>query len=116
MGTRLRLGSAPPPMAYAVIRSGGKQFRVSEGDLVRVPSLPGNPGDPVWFDQVLLLQSGTVKVGSPLVSGAQVQGEIVQHGLGEKLIVFKFRRRKRSRRKAGHRQKFTAVRIMGVKG
>lgn len=103
-------------MAYAVIRTGGKQFRVSEGDLVRVPSLPGSPGDPVLFDQVLLLQADALKLGSPAVAGATVSGEIVKHGLGEKLVVFKFRRRKRSRRKAGHRQKFTAVRILGVKG
>lgn len=103
-------------MAYAVIRSGGKQFRVSEGDVVRVPSLPGNPGDSIKFDDVLLLQAEALKIGKPAVDGAAVEGEIVQHGLGEKLIVFKFRRRKRSRRKAGHRQKFTAVRITGVKG
>jgi large subunit ribosomal protein L21 len=103
-------------MAYAVIRSGGKQFRVSEGDVVRVPSLAGNPGDAVKFDDILLLQGDALKVGKDAIAGAAVEGEIVQHGLGEKLIVFKFRRRKRSRRKAGHRQKFTAVRITGVKG
>jgi len=103
-------------MAYAVIRTGGKQYRVSEGEVVRVPSLPGNPGDSVKFDDVLLLQGDALKVGKSALSGAAVEGEIVQHGLGPKLIVFKFRRRKRSRRKAGHRQKFTAVRITGLKG
>lgn len=102
-------------MAYAVIRSGGKQFRVAEGDVVQVPSLTGNPGDPVKFDDVLLLQGESLKVGKDL-SGISVDGQIVSHGLGEKIIVFKFRKRKRSRKKQGHRQRFTAVRITGVKG
>lgn len=102
-------------MAYAVIRTGGKQYRVSEGDVVRVASLAGNPGDTVKFDDVLLVQGDSLKIGTPVVSGASVEGQIVEHGLGEKLVVFKFRRRKRSRRKAGHRQRFTAVRITGVK-
>ena len=102
-------------MAYAVIRSGGKQFRVAEGDVVRVPSLTGNPGDPVKFEDVLLLQGEALKVGKDL-TGVAVDGQIVSHGLGEKIIVFKFRKRKRSRKKQGHRQRFTAVRITGVKG
>jgi large subunit ribosomal protein L21 len=102
-------------MAYAVIRTGGKQYRVTEGDVVRVASLAGNPGDKVKFD-VLLLSGESVQIGKPSVSGAEVEGEIVQHGRGEKLVVFKFRKRKRSRKKAGHRQDFTAVRITGVKG
>ena len=108
---------APTPMAYAVIRSGGKQYRVAEGDVVRLPSLTGAPGDKVSFGEVLALGgSDSPKLGTPFVKDAAVDGEIVSHGLGEKLIVFKFRKRKRSRRKAGHRQGFTAVRITGVKG
>jgi len=103
-------------MAYAVIRTGGKQFRVAEGDVVRVATLAGNPGEKVNFGDVLLLGGESVKIGTPLVAGAAVEGEIVEHGRGPKLIVFKFRKRKRSRRKAGHRQNFTAVRITGVKG
>jgi large subunit ribosomal protein L21 len=103
-------------MAYAVIRSGGKQFRVSEGDVVRLPTLAGNPGDAVKFEDVLLVQGDSLKVGKEALSGVAVEGQIVDHGLGPKLIVFKFRKRKRSRRKAGHRQGFTAVRITGVKG
>jgi large subunit ribosomal protein L21 len=103
-------------MAYAVIRSGGKQFRVAEGDVVRVPSLEGAPGDQVNFADVLVLGGEPAKLGTPLVNGAAVAGEIVEQGLGEKLVVFKFRKRKRSRRRAGHRQGFTAVRITGVKG
>jgi large subunit ribosomal protein L21 len=103
-------------MSYAVIRTGGKQYRVAEGDVVQVATLAGNPGEKVTFSDVLLLGGESVKVGKPLVSGAAVEGEIVQHGRGPKLIVFKFRKRKRSRKKAGHRQAFTAVRITGVKG
>ncbi|HET9955783.1 MAG TPA: 50S ribosomal protein L21 [Polyangiaceae bacterium] len=102
-------------MAYAVIRTGGKQYRVAEGEVVRVATLAGNPGEKVQFNDVLLLSGDTVQVGKPALSGASVEAEIVEHGRGEKLVVFKFRKRKRSRRKAGHRQDFTAVRITGVK-
>ena len=103
-------------MSYAVIRTGGKQYRVTEGDVVRVATLAGNPGEKINFGDVLLIGGESVKVGKPTVAGAAVEGEIVEHGRDEKLIVFKFRKRKRSRRKAGHRQNFTAVRITGVKG
>jgi large subunit ribosomal protein L21 len=103
-------------MAYAVIRTGGKQYRVAQGDTVRVELLTGNPGDKVKFDDVLMIGGDTPKFGSPLVTGASVEGEIVGTALGEKLVVFKFRRRKRSRRKAGHRQHYTAVKITSVKG
>ena len=103
-------------MSYAVIRTGGKQYRVAAGDVVQVATLAGNPGEKVTFGDVLLLGGESVKVGKPLVAGAAVEGEIVEHGRGPKLIVFKFRKRKRSRKKAGHRQAFTAVRITGVKG
>jgi large subunit ribosomal protein L21 len=103
-------------MAYAVIRTGGKQYRVAEGDTVQVELLAGNPGDKVKFDDVLMIGGDAPKFGAPLVAGAAVEGEIVQQGRGPKLVVFKFRKRKRSRRKAGHRQSFTAVKITGVKG
>jgi large subunit ribosomal protein L21 len=103
-------------MAYAVIRTGGKQYRVAAGDVVKVATLAGNPGEKVKFDDVLLVGGETVKLGKPSVAGAAVEGEIVEHGRGPKLIVFKFRKRKRSRRKAGHRQAYTAVRIVEVKG
>jgi len=103
-------------MSYAVIRTGGKQYRVAEGDVVQVATLAGNPGEKVTFSDVLLVGGESVKIGAPTVAGAAVEGEIVQHGRGPKLIVFKFRKRKRSRKKAGHRQAFTAVRITGVKG
>jgi large subunit ribosomal protein L21 len=102
-------------MAQAIIRTGGKQYSVSEGDLVRVEKLEGNPGDSVTFDEVLMVGGDTPKFGKPTVSGAKVEGEIVDQGRGKKLIVFKFRRRKRSHTKAGHRQAFTQVKITGVK-
>ena len=103
-------------MAHAVIKTGGKQYRVAEGETIQVEKLVGNPGDKVEFGEVLLLAGDTPKIGKPFVSGAKVEGEIVRQGRGEKLIVFKFRRRKRYRRKAGHRQSFTAVRITSLKG
>lgn len=106
----------PIPMSYAVIRSGGKQYRVSEGDTVKLEVLSGNPGEKVTFQDVLMIGGDAPKFGKPVVAGASVEGEIVEHGRGEKLTVFKFRRRKRSRKKAGHRQNYTAVRITGVKG
>jgi large subunit ribosomal protein L21 len=103
-------------MADAVIRTGGKQYRVAEGDLLRVEKLEGVAGDKVSFDEVLFLGGDSPKFGSPLVAGAKVSGEIVSQGRGEKIIIFKFKRRKKYRRKAGHRQSFTAVKITEVKG
>ena len=103
-------------MATAVIRSGNRQYRVAEGDLIKVEKLAGNPGDSVEFGQVLLIGGDTPKFGKPTVSGAKVTGEIVRQGRGEKLIVFKFKRRKKYRRKNGHRQDFTEVKITDVKG
>jgi large subunit ribosomal protein L21 len=103
-------------MAHAVIRTGGKQYRVSEGDVVRVEKLEGAAGDKVTFDEVLFLGGDAPKFGSPLIDGARVSGEIVAQGRGEKLVIFKFRSRKKYRRKNGHRQSFSAVKITEVKG
>ena len=103
-------------MAHAVIKTGGKQYRVAEGETIQVEKLAGSPGDKVAFGDVLMFVGDAPKFGNPLVEGAKVEGEIVAQGRGEKLVVFKFRRRKRYRRKAGHRQSFTAVRITSVKG
>jgi large subunit ribosomal protein L21 len=103
-------------MAYAVIRSGGKQYQVSEGATVRVDRLAGEPGSKVSFEEVLLIGGSEPKFGTPLVKGAAVEGEIIGETLGEKLVVFKFRKRKRSRKKAGHRQSYTSVKITKVKG
>jgi large subunit ribosomal protein L21 len=101
---------------YAVFKTGGKQYRVAQGDQVRVEKLPGNVGDAVTFDQVLLLGGEAIKLGKPLVGGAKVEAKIVSQGLGKKLIVFKFRRRKNYRRKNGHRQPFTALEIVNIVG
>ena len=101
---------------YAVIRTGGKQYRVSEGQTLRVEKLPGSAGDKVTFGEVLLVGGDTPKIGQPLVKGASVAAEIVAQNRGKKIVVFKFRRRKNYRRKAGHRQPFTALEITNVVG
>lgn len=103
-------------MATAVIRTGGRQYLVSEGETVRVEKLAGDPGSKIEFAEVLLIGGDSPKLGKPLVSGAKVSGEIVAQGRGEKLVIFKFRRRKKYRRKNGHRQAFTAVRITSIQG
>jgi large subunit ribosomal protein L21 len=100
---------------YAVIKTGGKQYRVTEGQKLRVERLPGNPGDAVSFDQVLLLGGDSPKIGQPLVSGASVTAEIVGQDRARKIIVFKLRRRKNYRRKQGHRQPYTELKITGIK-
>jgi large subunit ribosomal protein L21 len=99
---------------FAVIQTGGKQYRVAEGDRLRVEKLQGDVGASVTFDKVLLVGGDQVKVGTPLVSGAKVSAEIVAQGRDKKIIVFKFRRRKNYRRKAGHRQPYTELKITGV--
>lgn len=97
---------------YAVVATGGKQYRVEAGEILRVEKLDGDIGAEVAFDQVLMLGDGeNVRVGRPVVEGASVKGRIVEQGKSKKIIVFKFKRRKRYRRKQGHRQLFTAVRI-----
>ncbi len=102
---------------YAVIKTGGKQYRVAQGDKLRVEKLPGNVGDTITLGEVLLVGEGDgVKVGSPTVGGAKVQAKIVAQDRGEKITIFKFRRRKNYRRKTGHRQPFTALEITSVAG
>lgn len=103
-------------MSYAVIRTGGKQYRVAEGETVRVDRLAGKAGEKVKFDDVLVIGGAEPKIGKGKIAGASVEGEIVGEVKGDKLVVFKFRRRKRSRKKAGHRQAYTAVKILSVKG
>jgi large subunit ribosomal protein L21 len=98
---------------YAVIKTGGKQYRVNPGDEVRVEKLNGKAGDTVTFDQVLLTSDGeTIKVGKPIVEGARVTGQITQNGKGKKIIVFKYKRRKGFRKKNGHRQDYSLVKIL----
>lgn len=100
---------------YAIFRTGGKQFRAEAGATLRIPSVSAEPGETITFGEVLLGGSeGDLKVGAPLVDGAAVTAEVVQHGKGEKIVVFKHKRRKNYRRKLGHRQKFTEVRISEI--
>ena len=100
---------------YAIIRTGGKQFRAEPGKTIRIPSVDVEPGESLTFDEVLLGADGdTVKVGAPVVSGAAVTAEVLRHGRGEKIIIFKHKRRKNYRRKQGHRQGFTEVRVSDI--
>ena len=101
---------------YAVISSGGKQYKVQEGEILRVEKLSGDVGAPVSFDNVLMLADGeNVNVGTPVLSDVSVQGHIVEQGKSKKILVFKYKRRKRYRRKQGHRQPFTAIKIDSIK-
>jgi large subunit ribosomal protein L21 len=102
-------------MPYAIIKTGGKQFRVEAGRTYKIPSLVGDAGGQIEFNEVLLGNDGSnIKTGVPSHSGAKVTGEIVRHGRGEKIIVFKQKRRKNYARKRGHRQGFTEVRINDI--
>ncbi len=100
---------------YAIIQTGGKQYRISPGDVLRVERLPGERGDEVILDQVLLVTDGdAVQVGQPLVPNATVRTQIVRQGKGKKVLIFKKKRRKNYRRKQGHRQLFTALQISEI--
>jgi len=102
---------------FAVIKTGGKQYRVAANDVITVATLAGEPGAAVTFDQVLMVTNdGSTQVGAPLVEGVTVAGEVVEHTRGEKVIAFKKRRRQNSRRKRGHRQDYTVVRITEILG
>ena len=102
-------------MSYAVIRTGGKQYRVTPGELLRVESLDGEKGSDITFSEVLLTSSdGTVQIGTPLVSGVTVSARVVEHGKEKKILVFKKKRRKNYSRQRGHRQHFTAVQIQSI--
>ena len=101
---------------YAIIRAGGKQFRAEKGKTLRLPLMDTEAGAKVTFDEVLLSSDGqTITAGTPLVKGAKVTGEVVGDGKEAKIYVFKFKRRKNYRRKTGHRQGYTEVRITDVK-
>ena len=102
---------------YAVIGTGGKQYKVAEGQTIRVEKLAGELGAEIFFDKVFLFCDGEkVTVGQPRVAEVAVRGHVVEQGRAKKIIVFKYKRRKRFRRKAGHRQAYTAVRIDGIEG
>ena len=99
----------------AVIKTGGKQYRVSQGDKLNVESLVGEPGDELESDQVLMIHDGdAVQVGTPLVAGAKVTMKVIEHGRGDKIKIVKFKRRKHYRRQMGHRQNYTRVEITGI--
>jgi large subunit ribosomal protein L21 len=99
---------------YAVIRTGGKQYRVAPEDVLEVERISGDAGDTVEFGDVLMVGGDNVEVGAPLVSGASVAAELVEHFRGEKVIIFKKRRRQNYRRKQGHRQELSRVRITEI--
>jgi large subunit ribosomal protein L21 len=100
---------------YAVVKTGGKEYRVSTGDLIRVEKLEGNIGDQVSLKDVLMVsQEGEVQVGTPLLPNAVVTGEIVQHTRGKKVLLFKMKRRKNYRRLRGHRQTYTYIQVKDI--
>jgi len=104
-------------MKYAVVRTGGKQYRVSEGDVVKVEKLAGAVGESVSFADVLFIGgNGEVKIGTPTLSDAQVTGEILAQGKAKKVLVFKKKRRKGYSRQHGHRQQQTTLKITGIQG
>lgn len=100
---------------YAVVSTGGKQYRVQKGETLRVEKIPGEVGSKVTLDKVLMLADGeNIRVGQPLIEKAAVQASIVEQDKAKKILVFKYKRRKRYRRRKGHRQPFTAIRIDGI--
>jgi large subunit ribosomal protein L21 len=104
-------------MDYAVIRTGGKQYRVAPGELVRVESIAAARGETVELDEVLLTSTGgTVRIGTPTVAGVRVTAKVVEQGKAKKILVFKMKRRKNERRKRGHRQRVTTLRVLEIHG
>ncbi|CBL43900.1 50S ribosomal protein L21 [gamma proteobacterium HdN1] len=100
---------------YAVIQSGGKQYRVAEGALLKLELIEAEPGSTIEFDKVLMVANGeSVQVGAPLVAGSKVSAEVVGHGRHDKVKIVKFRRRKHHRKQMGHRQWYTQVKITGI--
>ena len=109
----LIIGSA---VMYAIIATGGKQYKVSEGDVIKVEKLDAEVGAKVTFDNVLLVGGDTVKVGTPTVDGAKVEASVVSEGKGKKVIVYKYKRKTGYHKKNGHRQLFTQVKIDSIVG
>ena len=100
---------------YAIVQTGGKQYRVREGDTIRVESLPGDEGDEVVLDDVLMVsRDGDVVVGAPTVPEAKVRAEVVGHGRDRKVVVFKYKAKTRYRRRRGHRQPYTDLKVIGI--
>jgi large subunit ribosomal protein L21 len=102
---------------YAVVKTGGKQYRAGVGDIIQIERLPGDVGSAVTFGEVLAIGEGSgLRIGAPFLDGATVAGEITMQARARKVIVFKFKRRKGYKRTRGHRQYFTRVRITGING
>lgn len=102
---------------YAVIMTGGKQYQVEEGDILKIEKLEAEAGSTVDFDQVLLVSGeGSTKVGNPTVEGAKVSAEVLEHGKAKKIIVFKYKAKKGYKKKQGHRQPFTTIKINSIVG
>lgn len=100
---------------YAIVDTGGKQYKIREGEILRIEKIPGEIGSQVSFDRILMFSDGeNVRIGRPLLDGVAVKGHIVEQGKAKKIIVFKYKRRKRYRRKLGHRQLYTAVKIDSI--
>jgi large subunit ribosomal protein L21 len=100
---------------YAVIKTGGKQYRVAPGEKLKIEQIPADVGSQITLDQVLMVGEGeSVKVGNPLVAGATVTATVVSHGRGEKVRIFKLRRRKHYQRTQGHRQNYTEIRVDAI--
>ena len=100
---------------YANVNTGGKQYKVCQGEVLRIEKIPGDVGSPVSFDKVLMFSDGeNVNIGQPMLDNVTVNGHIVEQGKAKKIIVFKYKKRKRYRKKQGHRQQYTAVRIDSI--
>ena len=96
---------------FAIIKTGGKQYKVSEGDVIKVEKIEAEAGDKIEFDQVLMVAGDDVKVGSPVVEGAKVSAEVLDQKKDKKIVIFKFKAKKNYRKKKGHRQPYTLVKI-----
>ena len=102
---------------YAVIKTGGKQYKVAEGEYLKVEKLEGNEGDAIELDQVLMIADGAnLKIGNPTIDGGKVTATIKSHGRGKKVEIMKFRRRKHHQKRTGHRQSYTEITITGISG
>ena len=100
---------------YAVIKTGGKQYRVAKDQIISIETLVGEPGQSIDFEEILMIADGDkIQVGSPLVSGAKVSGEVIEHGRHKKVEILKFKRRKHHMKRQGHRQGFTKVKITDI--
>lgn len=100
---------------YAVVNTGGKQYKVQKGETLRIEKIPGEVGSSVTFDKVLMVADGeNIRLGQPVLENVAVQAQIVEQDKAKKILIFKYKRRKRYRRKNGHRQPFTAIRIDGI--